>query len=279
MKDEVKELNYQFKEQIRRKKIDDLFSKRRKEMLADLNGDATIQGTNATANEQLLGQVCSEIQENSNNLNLEILKAMAKLSIDQNTIKGINNQTIINSLMGYLDEKYLQTNDQYYATFVLCNIFCINNNNTVPSDEFLQNLFMAAINSNIKSRENCMVIIFHIIHDSPNTFLSLMIEKPSLNIINLFYHQLKSDPPVSIVQETLRCYYILIKKLGFPKLECLAKMRQFIFFVIKSSNNFQLTYMATMCLSGLLQCLPDERDLSKSGILKVLTEKVESSKN
>ena len=143
---------------------------------------------------------------------------MAKLSIDQNTIKGINNESIINSLIEYLDEKYLQSPHQYYATFVLCNIFCINNNNRVPSDEFLQNLFMAAINSNIKVRENCMVIIFHIIHDSSESFLHLMIEKPSLNVVNLFYHQLKSDPPVSIVQETLRCYYILIKKLGFPKL-------------------------------------------------------------
>ena len=50
MKDEIKELNYQFKEQIRRKKIDDLFSKRRKEMLAEFNGDGTTQASDTTAN-------------------------------------------------------------------------------------------------------------------------------------------------------------------------------------------------------------------------------------
>lgn len=138
---------------------------------------------------------------------------------------------------------------------------------------------MTALNATPKTRENCMAILFHIIHDAHPDFLVFMMDTASLNLVGLFYQQLRSDPPVSIVQETFKCYYILMKQLKFPKIEGLAKLRQFLFFVIKSSNNFQLLYMATMCLSGLLQCLPDERDLSKSGMLKTLTIKVFEVKN
>ena len=90
---------------------------------------------------------------------------------------------------------------------------------------------------------------------------------------------MKSEPPSPVIEETLRCYYMLIKRLEYPKIESLIKLRPFLFAIIRSSNSYQLIFMATLCLNALMKCLPDERDLSKSGMLKIITFKALNMKS
>lgn len=117
MKEEADELNYQFKEKIRRRNIDELFSKRRKEVLQELQNDQSIQ----SPDQELL----TRILHDTHLLNIQTLKTLAKVSADETAVRQLTTPEFVTSLMAYLDAKHLSSNEQYYASFIICNIFCV----------------------------------------------------------------------------------------------------------------------------------------------------------
>lgn len=63
-----------------------------------------------------------------------------------------------------------------------------------------------------------MSVIFDIIYNSESSFICTLVTNPKYLIINLFFNQMHTEPNKSVVIETLRCYYLIMKKLDFPAL-------------------------------------------------------------
>lgn len=125
-----------------------------------------------------------------------------------------------------------------------------------------------------------MSVIFDIIYNSESSFICTLVTNPKYLIINLFFNQMHTEPNKSVVIETLRCYYLIMKKLDFPALQQLGKMRKFLIMFIRNSNCLELTFLGILCLHSLLKCLPTERaTFSKANMLPTIFNQALSLNN
>lgn len=196
------------------------------------------------------------------------------MSENVDNIKLIGESIFPDKLPLFLELNYLGSKEQEYTTWLYCNLFYLSEyNNKIVKKEFLMTLFeLIRSVKDEKVLESCLHIIFNIIHDGDSNLISLFLDNPTLDIVNLFSGILMSEKEKGkqVIIEFLRAFYALVRKIKSKKVEKLKKLKKYLLTLIKTCQNNEILSLTILCLYEFFYYLPEEGNLAKTGMIKIL---------
>lgn len=89
----------------------------------------------------------------------------------------MKNADFVGSLNNFMNEDYLDSEHQFYVSIILCNLFYIAAEGEIAvSSQFLLQIYhIILMSTQNKIKENCLALIFHIVHDFDTNGLESMI--------------------------------------------------------------------------------------------------------